>query len=131
MEELLWDAFPQYLAIGMSAEEYWHGPLDLAVSYRRAWRARREAERDEMFASEWRHGQYTLIALSVALSKAFGGKSSEGYPDSPLYSSEQLREAAREERERREMERTRELLRAKVAQMNKRFLERQGGDAAT
>lgn len=115
----------------MSAEEFWHGPFDLARAYRKAWRIRREVERDEAFAAEWRQGMYTLEALGVALAHAFGKGSGVDYPDAPLFSSEKMREMAEEQREKREMERVRAMLQAKMAAYNKRFEGQQGEKAAT
>lgn len=122
MEELFWDALPQYLAIGMSAEEFWHGPFDLAVAYRKAW----EIGRDVRYADEWRAGVYVKEALSVVLDHAFNKHATSEYPDAPLFSSEEERRAIAEERERRAAIRTRERLKAFADAFNKRFAERQG-----
>lgn len=123
MEELFWDALPQYMAIGMTVEEFWHGPFDLAVAYRRAW----EAKLAMRFREEWRQGAYTLKALTVALDHAFNKDAKSEYPDAPLFSTEKEREVAEQERQRRQAIRFKEQLEARAASINARFARRQGG----
>ncbi len=122
MEELFWAALPSYLAIGMSSDEYWHGPPELCEAYRRAW----EIERDNRYSSEWRQGMYTLRALAVALDGALnGGKAKAEYPDAPLFSTRAIREEIEERRAREASEAQRRRLEAWAARVNKRFDERE------
>lgn len=90
MGELFWSALPTYLAIGMTAEEFWHGEPRLARAYREADLMRREREA----IAEWRQGAYVLRAIASALS------SRSQYPEEPLFlpvsqDSEAARELAR------------------------------------
>lgn len=57
--EIFWEAYPAYLTMGMSSDEYWNGD---AVACR-AYRKKREEElklQDEML---WRQGLYIYHAL--------------------------------------------------------------------
>ena len=116
------------MAIGMSPEEFWHGPARLCRAYREAWKIRR----DNRFAAEWRQGMYTQAALSVALDHAFNKDAKSEYPDAPLWSSEQIRKEAEERRAREEMEAQMRRVDLWAAQVNKRFAdrERQGEEGA-
>lgn len=59
MAQIFWDAFPAYLAMGMSSEEYWNGDAQNCVAYRRAYKERLELQ-DAML---WRQGLYVYHAL--------------------------------------------------------------------
>ena len=76
------------MAIGMSPEEFWHGPLALCGAYRKAW----EIQQDQRFASEWRQGLYVHEAFSTVMDHAFSKAATSTYPDAPLFSSQKIRE---------------------------------------
>lgn len=59
MSEIFWEAYPAYLTMGMSSDEYWNGDARVCRAYRR----KREEElklQDEML---WRQGAYIYQAL--------------------------------------------------------------------
>lgn len=59
MSEIFWEAYPAYLAMGMSSDEYWNGDARAC----RAYRKKREEElklQDEML---WRQGAYVYHAM--------------------------------------------------------------------
>lgn len=59
MSEIFWEAYPAYLTMGMSSDEYWNGDARACRAYRR----KREEElklQDEML---WRQGAYIYQAL--------------------------------------------------------------------
>lgn len=59
MSEIFWEAYPAYLTMGMSSDEYWNGDARAC----RAYRQKREEElklQDEML---WRQGAYIYHAL--------------------------------------------------------------------
>lgn len=59
MSEIFWDAYPAYLTMGMSSDEYWNGDARAC----RAYRKKREEElklQDEIL---WRQGAYIYQAL--------------------------------------------------------------------
>jgi len=59
MERIFWDAYPAYLNMGMSADEYWNGDAECCVAYRKAYQERLKFE-DAML---WRQGLYVYHAL--------------------------------------------------------------------
>ena len=59
MSEIFWEAYPAYLTMGMSSDEYWNGDARAC----RAYRKKREEElklQDEML---WRQGAYVYHAM--------------------------------------------------------------------
>ena len=59
MSEIFWEAYPAYLTMGMSSDEYWNGDARAC----RAYRKKQEEElklQDEML---WRQGAYIYHAL--------------------------------------------------------------------
>lgn len=59
LTQVFWDAFPAYLAMGMSSDEYWNGDAQLCVAYRKAYKEKLELQ-DAML---WRQGLYVYHAL--------------------------------------------------------------------
>lgn len=113
------------MAMGMSPEEFWHGPFDLAASYRRAW----EIRRDSRLYEEWRLGIYVREAFSTVMDHAFNKNATSEYPDAPLFLSGRAREEADEARRRASLERMRDRIAARAAALNKK-LDREQGEAA-
>lgn len=59
MSEVFWEAYPAYLTMGMSSDEYWNGDARAC----RAYRKKREEElklQDEIL---WRQGAYIYHAM--------------------------------------------------------------------
>ena len=83
MSEILWEAFPQYLAMGMTAQEYWEGDCRLAKSYYEAYLIREEQRNYDA----WRNGLYTYTALCdvAPILRAFvrSGTAPRSYPSKP------------------------------------------------
>ena len=112
------------MAIGMSPEEFWHGPLALCGAYRKAW----EIQQDQRFASEWRQGLYVHEAFSTVMDHAFSKAATSTYPDAPLFSSQKVREEIEERRERRAMEVERKRVFEWAERVAKRFEKPSGED---
>lgn len=110
-------AFPQFLAAGMTYEEYWHGEPELTQAYILADKIRREQRNYEF----WLQGLYIYHALCVALSNTLGG-SKEQYMDKPL----DIFPPTEEEIERRQEEEAKELER-RLNQFAAMFARRQDG----
>lgn len=89
-------AFPKYMGMGMSYDEYWNGPAWLAKAYREAWD---ERQRREEWA-RWRQGLYVYNALLCVapVLRAFGGDNVRALD----YLSEPLPITEKEVREREE-----------------------------
>lgn len=61
-EQLFWEAFPAYLNMGMTYDEYWNGDAENCVAYRKAYQERLKFE-DAML---WRQGLYVYHAICCA-----------------------------------------------------------------
>ena len=99
--ELFYHAFPYYLAIGMSYDEFWHGTASLVRAYRKAQKIRMQNEE----WARWRSGLYiydSLLRVSPVL-RAFakGDVKPLDYPHEPYPLTE---EEARRREEKREKE---------------------------
>ena len=74
--EIFEEAFPFYLAIGMSFAEYWEGDPILAQYYRKAY----QIKQDEINYNSWLQGLYIYDAVSTALHNALRGMSKNKPP---------------------------------------------------
>lgn len=74
-------AFPYYLAIGMSYEQYWNADPYLARDYRQAHKLRNEIRNQEL----WMQGMYFYNAVQTAVYNVFRdkGKQAEKYVEKP------------------------------------------------
>ena len=80
MAESFDQAAPHYIAMGMTATEFWDGDSELVKDYRAADVIRQERDN----ASAWLQGMYFFEAISVALTKAFSkSANSIQYTDKP------------------------------------------------
>ncbi len=68
--EIFEEAFPFYLAIGMSYAEYWEGDSSLTRYYRKAYQIKQEEKNN----NAWLQGLYMYDAISTALHNALRGK---------------------------------------------------------
>lgn len=80
--ELFENACPQYIAMGMTYEQYWDGDPGIAAAYRKAYRLRREIANEEA----WLQGLYNYGAFSVTLANAFRPKGAkrQNYFEKPI-----------------------------------------------
>lgn len=82
LTEIFTDIFPYYLAIGMTYDEFWHGPVSLARAYRKAWDIKMHKEEQD----RWRQGLYfyeSLLKIAPVL-HAFAKDAKPGeYPSEP------------------------------------------------
>ena len=80
--DLLWDAFPVYMAFGMSSSEYWNENPYLAVSYREAHKLKDKIKNNDA----WWQGLYVYKAVETVhynLNKKKGA-AEQHYPDKPF-----------------------------------------------
>lgn len=101
--EVFMKVFPQYMIMGMTYEQFWHGPAWLAKAYRKAHEGR---IRNEEWA-RWRQGAYfydALLRVAPVMRAAFGkGKVEPGkYPQRPwpLTEKEAQEQEAEDRRQR-------------------------------
>ena len=116
------EAFPMYLATGMTYEEFWEKESWLVKSYREAERIRREEK--NYFA--WLSGIYTLQALQTGVPVMLTGIAKQivklpEFPNKPI----DFEKASEEERERKKMEANRAKMQAMVEQFNATFKRKQ------
>lgn len=116
-----YDQFPYYLSIGMTPEQYWDGDSMLAKYYRKADELRKKRRNEEL----WLQGMYVYEALCdvapVLHAFAKRGTKPVPYPDHPYALTVNDREEEKKLIERREREKARRYMEAKMAAINKRF----------
>lgn len=116
-----YDQFPYYLAIGMTPEQYWDGDPMLAKYYRKGDELRKKRRNEEL----WLQGMYIYEALCdvapVLHAFAKRGTKPVPYPDHPYALTVNDREEERKLKEKREREKARRYMEAKMAEINKRF----------
>ena len=100
---------PYYLAVGMSYEQFWYDPPELAIAFRRADEIKKRRVNEEL----WLAGIYTAEALASTVGNMFSKGSKYQYPAEPKPIT--LNEA----RERQEREQ-----KAKMEQIKARFTAR-------
>ena len=99
--EMFMKVFPSYMAMGMTYDEFWHGPAWLAQSYRKATEEKR---RQEEWA-RWRQGAYiyhALLDVAPVMRASFSKQKVEPgkYPEEPWPITEQEAQLRREKQER-------------------------------
>lgn len=116
-----YDHFPYYLSIGMTPEQYWDGDPMLAKYYRKGDELRKKRRNEEL----WLQGMYIYEALCdvapVLHAFAKRGTKPVPYPDHPYALTVNDREEERKLKEKREREKARRYMEAKMAAINKRF----------
>lgn len=116
-----YDLFPYYLSIGMTPEQYWDADPALAKYYRKADELRRKRRNEEL----WLQGMYIYEALCDVspVMNAFAKKGTKPrpYSDHPYALTVKEREDERILIEKREREKARRYMEAKMAEINKRF----------
>ena len=88
------------MAMGMSYADFWDGPCEMAVAYRKAYRLKRETENEQA----WLQGLYVYDAFAVCLANAFRkkGARAEQYLERPI-DIFPLTDAQKKQREREEL----------------------------
>ena len=116
-----YEVFPYYLSIGMTPEQYWEGDCTLVKYYRKAEEIRNEKRNQEM----WLQGMYVYEAICDVspILHAFAKKGAKPhpYPSKPYAISEKQLKQAREEKERKLMEKGKRFMEAVMLSTNKRF----------
>ena len=116
-----YEVFPYYLAIGMTPEQYWDGDPMLTKYYRQAEEIRQKRKNQEL----WLQGMYIYEALCDVspILHAFAKKGTKPspYPDQPYSLTTKEIEEEKKLREKRDREKARRYMEAKMAKLNKRF----------
>lgn len=118
--------FPYYLAIGMTPEQFWDGDSTLAEAYRKAFSIRQELQNQQA----WLQGMYVYEAICDvapilrALSKA---TKPQPYSKQPytLQNTTSISQQRKEESEKINDNKAKDMLSAFAVRWNKKFEERQ------
>ena len=123
--KLFYDQFPYYLSIGMTPEQYWDGDSLLAKYYRKAEELRRKRRNEEL----WLQGMYIYEALCDVspVMNAFAKKGTKPrpYADHPYAITRGEMADEKAMKEKRERDKARRYMEAKMAAINKRFNSKQ------
>ena len=118
-EEVFEEAFPQYLVMGMSYEQYWEQSPYLVVAYRKAYRLRRETENEQA----WLQGLYVFDAFAVVMANVFAkrGSKRQEYLERPIdiYPLTEREKKRREAEENAKMQAAMEAMARKQRQQKK------------
>ena len=76
--EIFDNAFPHYLYMGMTPEQFWEGDSNLVVAYRKAFEMKQEADNQRL----WLQGAYIYDAISrlVPIMHPFAKKGTKAIP---------------------------------------------------
>lgn len=116
--EILDRVFPQYLNMGMTPEQFWHGDPRFYRHYRKAYEKRLSHEN----YNAWLQGRYiyeALVDVAPIITPFSKGKLGE-YPKQPYPITPEEQEAQEIEK----MKRTAEAFKQLTLQMNKQFEEK-------
>lgn len=122
-------AFPQYLAIGMTSAEYWDGDCTLVVEYRKAEEIRNNKKNQEL----WLQGMYIYEALCdvAPVMRAFAKKGTKPhkYPAEPYALTDKERKKSNEKQERKVFNKGLAVMEALTKSMNQKFQQQALSDA--
>lgn len=109
-KKVFFNNLQDYLAIGMTSDEYWNGDSQLVKSYRNAWKIKSKHEN----YSAWLNGLYVSEAINSSISSIFS-KQPQSYMLQPIA----ITTEEREEREKNKYEKFKAQLKAE-ARVNKK-----------
>jgi hypothetical protein len=107
-------AFPYYLSIGMTYEQFWCDRPELVIAYRRADEIHKRRVNEEL----WLAGIYTAEALASTVGNMFSKGNKNKYPSEPLPITRDEAEERREREQRAKMERIRATFTARALMVN-------------
>lgn len=129
MAETFDECFPQYLAMGMTYEQFWEQDCRLVVPYRRAWEIRQEEK--NRFA--WLQGMYIYEALCdvspVLHAFAKSGTRVRPYAEKP-YEFKQARKKTKAQRNEEKKQAGISFMERMTARFNQSFFQRQANEKA-
>lgn len=119
--EKFYELFPYYLAIGMTAEQYWEGDSTLVKYYRKAEELRNEKRNQEL----WLQGMYFYEAICdvAPILQAFAKKGTKPTPYSskPYPLSDKQMKRDEEEKQRALSEKGKKFMEAFMKANNSKF----------
>ena len=121
--EQFYEAFPYYLSIGMTYEQFWDGDPMLCKYYREAEEIRNEKKNQEL----WLQGMYIYEAIAdlSPILQAFAKKGTKAQPyvDAPYPITKKQRERIKAVKEREIFEKGKRFMEALTQQTNAKFKE--------
>lgn len=112
-----------YMALGVSANEFWDGDYTLLKYYAEKHRIAVEQQNEQL----WLQGMYFYEALTVALAQAFSKHSNAKYPEKP-HRLTPLSEEEQEIENQKKVEEFRAQLMAACGRFEAKHKREQGGD---
>lgn len=112
-----------YMALGVSADEFWNGDYTLLKYYVDKHRIAVEQQNEQL----WLQGVYFYEAVSVALAQSFSKHANVKYPDKP-YRITPLSEEEQELENKRKVEEFRAQLMAAGKRFEAKHKREQGGE---
>lgn len=115
--KLFYEALPIYLALGMSADEFWNGDVWLAKAYRKADEYRKDMDNQRL----WLQGLYIYDALMLTAQKALSDKkTNDTYPSEPYPISTKAIEDRKEKEKQAKLEAGKSYMEQLAMSLNKR-----------
>lgn len=128
--DMLDEALPHYLAMGMTWDEFWDGEYGMKKACRKAYRIRIENEQRIADRNNWYMGQYIINVLQ-AVPLFVSGFNTKGvnlpdYPDKPYYErfDEQKKEETRKQHEEDQSKFAMAMFQAMASKLNKNIERR-------
>ena len=129
----IFDEFlPEYLAIGMTYDEYWDGEFGTKRAFRKAYEIRIKNEQMMQDRQNWYMGQYIMHALHATplLVSGLNVKPSTKlpeYPEKPFLEAaeEQKKEEVRKQKEEDQIKMAMAMMQTAFNKFNKRFEQQQ------
>lgn len=122
------DSCPFYMAIGMTYEEYWNGPPELAKYYRESYKVKRDMDNQKL----WLQGLYFYTALCdvspVLNAFAKSGTKPIEYIKRPIDLDEKHAQKTKEENEKEKMNAIKDKMMAFMNVHNDKIKKKKGSD---
>ena len=119
--EIFEEKFPYYLSIGMTAEQYWDGDVNLPKYYRKAEELRKERVNQEA----WLQGMYIydVILRTAPILQAFAKKGTKPKPyvEEPYPISKKKRDDVQQRKEKKISDKGLAKMQAFMTKTNKHF----------
>ena len=119
--EVFQEAFPMYLSLGMSYDEFYNKDCTLTLAYLKAHELKQKYNNNNM----WLQGMYIYDALT-RVSPIFNPYAKSGttpipYPEEPYPLNKEEQEAAEEKREKAQSDKIKAYLEQRMDVINQRF----------
>lgn len=122
--KFFYKCLPYYLAIGMTADEYWKGDCTLTESYREAFNLKKDLQNEQL----WLQGLYNYEALTDVLPAivSLGKTKPKKYSDKPYPMSKVEAENRKRSKAKRQFLNMKETMKNLAESVNKKFTKKEG-----